>query len=434
MNASLGLHCMKADSIKRSSRRTISQHLLLLGLVTQLSVVHGQELPSGIVTLHDAPSVGSASISIVNFGSDTPAFANRMNQKAGGFLCGRGFCTAPYVNAHALTSIDGKILAAEQDPDSGSTFLGIFQPDFKFERLPAPIGFPNIEAMAWTGSKLLAASVDFAAGTSQLIEINRTTGEATLAGVPEINAVITGLAWDPDGSNLYAASIPTEGSTLPAPGLHRIDLNSGETTLRGIIGQEVQGLAWMPPLGLIGVWDKVYTIDILTAAPVPLVTGPEFVVTNGSGVFGLAALGELAIPESPGPMDEPNPLFPDSTVSVMDDVVNVSWEANVNTFYEIEYSPSLHHWNWKLIDTLNIAEEGRANCGANIILPPGGSGPVSVDHPYNPNIKQGFYRVRATEFEATATNDPLRLLLAAVFGFGAIGISTLRQKRRVPMA
>ena len=259
-----------------------------------------------------------------------------------------------------------------------------------------------------------------------MIQIDATTGKGTSLELSKIALSISGLAWDPARRLLYASSVSTTGS----PSLHIIDLSSERVSLIGTIGQEIHGLAWIEPFGLIGVWDRVYLINENTGAPLPLVTGPEFRVDSGFGVFGLAGKGSLTLPHNPPTAMGPNPLFPDTKVSIAGDKVNVSWEAKVNTFYEIGYSSNLRHWNWDIIDQFSVGEEGRGVCGGSFFLPPGGTGPVEIEHDYNPNVRQGFYRIRATEFEATATNDPARIAFAVVLGLGILGLGKWRQALR----
>ena len=107
-----------------------------------------QDLPDGIITLHNAPSVQSSTISIVDFGSEVPSFANQLNSKSGALICDRSFCARPYIEARGLTTINGEIYAVERDVTSNKWFLAKFASDYSRERRPEEVDFQTYRRLS----------------------------------------------------------------------------------------------------------------------------------------------------------------------------------------------------------------------------------------------------------------------------------------------
>ncbi len=159
----------------------------------------------------------------------------------------------------------------------------------------APIGFPNVEGLAVADGTIYGTSIDFGAHRTTLITIDENTGIGAAVGMPSRNVIIEGLAYDPLNELLYGAGVPFgagEPNAVDDNNLYILDMNDAGETLVGDLGTRIEGLAWDQELGLIGSFDRLYSIDDQTGAATPL--GPtDF--TDGlpgtfNGAWGLASL------------------------------------------------------------------------------------------------------------------------------------------------
>ncbi len=156
-------------------------------------------------------------------------------------------------------------------------------------RVGGPIGFPNVEGLAYcpTDGKLYGASFDFTPPhLTTLITINPATGIGSAIGTLGPDVYIVGLACHPTTGTLYGISKPYATNTSPK--LYTINKATAGETLVGGLGLTLQGLAWDNDLNrLIGSYEKLYSINTASGAATEI-GGNYTTGSTGDGVYGLA--------------------------------------------------------------------------------------------------------------------------------------------------
>lgn len=228
--------------------------------------------------------------------ASTPNFQLFLNLADDGSVAMSGPLFGPTGGVYGLTSLDGTIYAAELDGGGSDEYLATIPHDSPFgdgDRVSAsPIGFPSVESLAAADGMLYATSIDFSAHMTTLITIDPSTGIGSAIGTGDFDVIIVGLAFDPMGDVLYGAGIPFGATGVDTPNLYALDRTTGDTTLVGDMGVELQSLTWDPDLGLIGAFDHLYEIDTATGAATQIGT-TDF--TDGipdmfNGIYSLAAI------------------------------------------------------------------------------------------------------------------------------------------------
>ncbi len=158
-----------------------------------------------------------------------------------------------------------------------------------------PVGFPNIEGLAVADGTIYGASINFGAHETTLITIDRTTGVGSSIGMGPRNVLLVGLAFDPTSANMYGAAIPFGGgepSAVDEHTLYMVDMETGDAVAIGPFGTVIQSLAWDAELGLVGSFEKLYTIDETTGTATEL--GPTDFTDGRPGTLnGIYALGSV---------------------------------------------------------------------------------------------------------------------------------------------
>jgi hypothetical protein len=135
-----------------------------------------------------------------------------------------------------------------------------------------PVGFTNLEALAYDADDgfLYSADFDFAAHNGNLIRIDPATGVGTEIGGPMITDLrIVGLAWDPLTGILYGV---TSAWATRSTELVTIDTETGVATVVGTTGTAANSIESLAidlaggPAQLIGAGATLYAIDPATGA------------------------------------------------------------------------------------------------------------------------------------------------------------------------
>ncbi len=135
-----------------------------------------------------------------------------------------------------------------------------------------PVGFTNLESLAYRPSngKLYSADFDFGAHVGNLIQINPTTGVGTIVAALPTDVRITGMTYDPVTDTLYAITSGFASRTNVE--LWTIAPSTGAATLvgsTGLPGSSLESLAFDfsgVSAKLIGAGTSVYEINPATAA------------------------------------------------------------------------------------------------------------------------------------------------------------------------
>lgn len=198
----------------------------------------------------------------------------------------------------------------------------------------ASIGFPAVECLASVGDEILGMSVDYTAHKSNLIKIDPETGVGTFIGSGGFDAIIVGLAYHPVQGKLFGAGIPF--ASVQTSNLYEINLMTGATTLIGPLGAEIHGLAFHNELGLVGVFQKLYTIDTDTgmASAVDAEVSFSHDGNSSNGLYTLAA--HSGIPDSG------LPPFQITAVSLVDETsLFIEWETEAGGTYIVQSAQSI---------------------------------------------------------------------------------------------
>lgn len=174
------------------------------------------------------------------------------------------------------------------------------------------IGAPNVEGLAVIDDQIYVTSLSFGAHRTTLGTCDAVTGVATPIGAASRNVMIVALAYDPVAQILYGAGVPFgagEGDAVDFHNLYILDPASGAETLVGPLGTAIQAMTWDADLGLVGAFDRLYSIDTTTAAATQIGT-TDFTDGNPGTLNGIYAIGAMV----PDDIGDPQPTCGDPIV------------------------------------------------------------------------------------------------------------------------
>jgi hypothetical protein len=240
---------------------------------------------------------------------------------------------------YGMTLLDGVYYGTEFVDSSGATcrLLSFSSEAFVQARRVSTeaIGFPAIEGLASANGILYGISVDFEGHRSSLISIDPQTGQGSLIGTGDYNVILTGLAYHPGADKLYGCGVPfgSGPDSVDDNNLYEINLQTGQTTLVGPLGADLQGLAYDEILGLIGVFQSLYTIDTGTgeATAIGEAHGFSHDGNPSNGIYSLAS--------SDGGSGSDFPEFEILAVSLVHTPalsVVVEWETEPGGVYQLQ--------------------------------------------------------------------------------------------------
>lgn len=237
-----------------------------------------------------------------------------------------------------------------------------------------PIGLPNVEGLAAVDGVLYGSSLVYGAHVSGLITIDPVTGIGSQVGTMGTDVMIVGLAYDSVNGVLYGAGIAF--ASEPNANLYIIDPNTAQATLVGPFNLSspapIQGFAWDADLGLIGAFEKLYSINTQTGAATQI-GATDFsggLPGTVNGLWGLSAY----VPPGLGPV-APITL---TLLGITNGDVSLAWTSESGSSYQVEARGSLPTGTW-------------TNASGSI---PATSGTTPFLHIGGANHPQMLYRVK----------------------------------------
>jgi hypothetical protein len=235
--------------------------------------------------------------------SDPPQFQLLVGFDQGANPAASGPLFGPAGGVFAAARMDGGLYASEFDIGGSDWFLATIPTDSTLFGQGARVGamtfgFDNVEGLAGRGSTLLGAAIDYSAHDTRILDIDPTTGTATLIGRTSRNVVLTGLAWDARNDIVYAVGVPFGGgepNAVDEANLYTIDPATGGETLVGALGTTLQSLAWHPDYGLYGAFAALYAIDRDSGAATMAGATDYSNGDSGNGLYALAPNYEGAV-------------------------------------------------------------------------------------------------------------------------------------------
>ena len=291
-------------------------------------------------------ALGADSIFTVQNRSSTPNFQLFLNLDTDGSIVMTGPLYGPAGGVYGLAFLGEILYAVELENGTGDEYLatiphqGAFGQGSRVAGGANPVGYSNVEGLAVADGVIYATSLDFTGHRTRLITIDAGTGVGTLVGTGSTDAMIVGLAFDPNGDVLYGAGIPFATANRQ---LYTINRATGATAPIAPLNVAIQGLAWDSVLGLIGAFEKLYQINTQTGATTQV--GSEDFTDNQAGPFnGLYGLATLI----PAASDPPEPAEI-TDLEMLGENVRMTWKSIAGFDYGVETTTDLSADNWSLI-------------------------------------------------------------------------------------
>lgn len=260
-----------------------------------------------VIAVAVAPALSvAAEFHAVQFRAYSGQFQLFLDLDASGSVSRSGPVFSPAGGIFGATFVGEVFHGAEYDNASGHYFLSTIPHvgNATGARVGAtPIGFPNVEALAWypAGQKLYGASFVFGMHVTTLIEIDPATGVGASIGELPFDVWIVGMACAPDGT-LYGVTAPFGANPFFAvPRLYTIDRATGAATHVGPLGtaKPLQSLEWdYTGNRLVGAFEQLHSVNTSTGEAT-LIGGNFTTAANGDGIYALGA-----IPGDPPPPPE----------------------------------------------------------------------------------------------------------------------------------